>query len=70
MLNSALGAASRPATGAYVADITSDEDRSAGMGKFGAANNIGTIAGPVLVGSLIGINLFSIDIQNFGLATP
>ena len=40
------------------------------MGKFGAANNIGTIAGPVLVGSLIGINLFSIDIQNFGLLTP
>ena len=70
MLNSALGAASRPATGAYVADITSDEDRSAGMGKFGAANNIGTIAGPVLVGSLIGINLFSVDIQNFGLLTP
>ena len=27
MVNSALGAASRPATGAYVADITSDEDR-------------------------------------------
>ena len=70
MLNSALGAASRPATGAYVADITSDDDRSAGMGKFGAANNIGTIAGPVLVGSLIGINLFSVDIQNFGLLTP
>ncbi len=58
MVNSALGAASRPATGAYVADITSDEDRSSGMGKFGAANNIGTIAGPILVGSLIGINLF------------
>ena len=70
MVNSALGAASRPATGAYVADITSDEDRSSGMGKFGAANNIGTIAGPILVGSLIGINLFSVDIQNFGLLTP
>ena len=70
MLNSALGAASRPATGAYVADITSDEDRSSGMGKFGAANNIGTIAGPILVGSLIGINIFSVDIQNFGLLTP
>lgn len=70
IINSALGAASRPATGAYVADITTDEDRSSGMGKFGAANNIGTIAGPVLVGSFIGVNLFPINIESFGLLTP
>ena len=60
IINSAIGAASRPASGAYVADVTSDEERSSGMGKFGAANNLGTILGPVLVGSLIGMNVFEI----------
>ena len=70
IVNSAIGAASRPASGAYVADVTSEEDRSAGMGKFGAANNIGTILGPVLVGSLVGLNIFNIQIPQFGLLTP
>ena len=51
IVNSAIGAASRPASGAYVADVTSEEDRSSGMGKFGAANNIGTKQGPVQVGA-------------------
>ena len=40
------------------------------MGKFGAANNIGSILGPVLVGSLIGLNLFDVKINQFGLLTP
>ena len=70
IVNSAIGAASRPASGAYVADVTSEEDRSSGMGKFGAANNIGTILGPVLVGSLVGLNIFGINIPQFGLLTP
>ena len=70
IVNSAIGAASRPASGAYVADVTSEEDRSSGMGKFGAANNIGTILGPVLVGSLVGSNIFGINIPQFGLLTP
>ena len=69
IVNSAIGAASRPASGAYVADVTSEEDRSSGMGKFGAANNIGTILGPVLVGSLVGLNIFGINIPQFGLLT-
>jgi MFS family permease len=70
IVNSAIGAASRPASGAYVADVTSEEDRSSGMGKFGAANNIGTILGPALVGSLVGLNIFGINIPQFGLLTP
>jgi MFS family permease len=70
IINSAVGAASRPATGAYVADVTSLEERSSGMGKFGAANNIGTILGPVLVGSIIGINIFNSKIDEFALLTP
>jgi len=70
IINSAVGAASRPATGAYVADVTSLEERSSGMGKFGAANNIGTILGPVLVGSIIGINIFNFKIEGFALLTP
>mgnify|MGYP003322476724 FL=1 len=70
IINSAIGAASRPASGAYVADVTTEEERSSGMGKFGAANNIGTILGPVLVGSLVGLNIFNIQIPQFGLLTP
>ena len=58
VLNSSLVAGQRPAMGAYVADITSEEDRSAGMGKFGAANNLGTILGPVLVGTFVGFSFF------------
>ena len=70
IVNSAIGAASRPASGAYVADVTTEQDRSSGMGKFGAANNIGSILGPVLVGSLIGLNIFDVKINQFGLLTP
>ncbi|MFL2697572.1 MAG: MFS transporter [Gammaproteobacteria bacterium] len=50
ILNSAVGAASRPAAGAYIADITTEEERSAGMGQYGAANNLGTIFAPIMVG--------------------
>jgi MFS family permease len=37
---------------AYIADITSQEDRSTGIGKVGAAIGIGFILGPVLGGIL------------------
>ena len=66
-INSAVAAASRPSTGAYVADITSRENRTAGMGKLGAANNQGTIFGPLLVAlvapALSDINIFSFDLS-------
>ena len=41
-----------PSSGAYMADITSREDRAKGMALIGAANSSGAILGPVLGGSL------------------
>jgi len=70
VFNSALVAGQRPAMGAYVADITSKETRSAGMGQFGAANNLGTIFGPVLVGTLVGFSFFPDSAASLSLLTP
>ncbi len=73
-INSALGAGMRPATGATVADVTTEENRSAGMGQFGAANNIGTILGPVLVAFvaflLAKTNIFPDSLQIYGRLIP
>ena len=73
-INSAVAAASRPSTGAYVADITSRENRTAGMGKLGAANNQGTIFGPLLVAlvapALSDINIFSFDLETLARLVP
>ena len=74
VINSALGAGMRPATGATVADVTTEENRSAGMGQFGAANNIGTILGPVLV-SLIAFliantAIFPASLEPYGRLIP
>ena len=33
-------------------------------------DSIGTILGPVMVGSLVGINIFNVQIPEFGLLTP
>lgn len=52
MFQSTVMAAAPPATTAYMADITSVEQRTAGMGKLGAAHNVGTIIGPALGGLL------------------
>ena len=74
ILNSAVAAASRPATGAYVADITSRENRIAGMGQLGAANNQGTILGPLLVAlvapALAERSFFSIDLEPYARLIP
>jgi MFS family permease len=45
-------AASPPAATAYIADVTSAAERTRGMGRIGAAHNLGTILGPALGGAL------------------
>ena len=74
VVNSVLGAGMRPATGASVADLTTKENRSAGMGQFGAANNIGTILGPVLVAFiaylLANTSFFPAYLEPFGRLIP
>lgn len=45
-----LSAANMPAVTAYVADITSSEDRGKGMGMIGAATGLGFIFGPAVGG--------------------
>ncbi len=50
MLHAAIMAASMPAANAYMADITTPENRTRGMGAAGAANNLGAILGPAIAG--------------------
>lgn len=45
-----LSAANMPAVTAYVADITSEEDRGKGMGIIGAATGMGFVFGPAIGG--------------------
>ncbi|MBL4608997.1 MAG: MFS transporter [Pseudomonadales bacterium] len=52
MLQSTVMAAATPAATAYMADITDFKSRTAAMGKIGAAQSIGTIAGPAVGGGL------------------
>ncbi len=50
MLHAIVMSATMPASTAYMADITSLENRTKGMGATGAANNIGNMAGPMFAG--------------------
>lgn len=52
MIQSAVMAAAPPATTAYMADITTREQRTAGMSRLWAAHNVGTILGPAIGGAL------------------
>lgn len=52
-----LSSANMPAVMAYVADITSPEDRGKGMGIVGAAVGLGFIFGPAIGGVFSGISL-------------
>lgn len=55
-----MGAANIGTAQAYIADVTSAEDRAKGMGLFGAAFGLGFVLGPAFGGLLSG----------FGLAAP
>ncbi|WP_096274536.1 MFS transporter [Paucisalibacillus globulus] len=52
-----LSAANMPTVQAYVADITSEEDRAKGMGIIGAATGLGFICGPAIGGVFTNINI-------------
>lgn len=52
-----LSAANMPTVMAYVADITTEEDRGKGMGIVGAATGLGFIFGPAIGGVFTNINL-------------
>lgn len=52
-----LSAANMPTVMAYVADITTEEDRGKGMGIVGAATGLGFIFGPAIGGMFTNINL-------------
>jgi MFS transporter, DHA1 family, tetracycline resistance protein len=52
---------------AYIADVTSPEQRAKGMGMIGAAFGLGFIIGPVLGGVIAGNDLATADLQTPGL---
>jgi len=57
VLAGVLTSATLPTAMAYMVDITSEEDRSKGVGLMGAAMGTGMIFGPMLGGLLTGISL-------------
>jgi MFS family permease len=59
MTQATLMSASAPAAGAYIADITSAGDRARGLARIGAANNLGSIAGPAVGGALAAVSLLA-----------
>ena len=48
MVHAAVMSATMPAANAFMADITSPENRTKGMGAAGAANNFGSMLGPAV----------------------
>jgi MFS family permease len=59
MLQSTLMGATTPAATAYMADITSTEQRVKGMGLLGSAHSLGTILGPAVAAPLIVLHLLA-----------
>lgn len=57
--NATVMAAVAPSANAYMADITTVENRIKGMGAIGAAGNIGSILGPAIGGLLASISLLT-----------
>jgi len=56
-LGGLLSAAAMPTAMAYIADVTSEEERAKGMGLMGAAFGLGVIIGPAIGGPLGTISL-------------
>lgn len=50
VLHASLMSASHPAASAYMVDVTSVSERTAGVGRLAACNQIGTLIGPSLAG--------------------
>jgi MFS family permease len=59
MTQATLMSASQPAAGAFVADITVANNRAKGLARIGAANNLGSIAGPAIGGLLATVSLLA-----------
>lgn len=57
MIQAMLMSGTAPGTAAYIADITTPLTRTAGMGRLAAANNIGSILGPAIAGTLAALSL-------------
>ncbi|MFB6467326.1 MFS transporter [Cytobacillus sp. Hz8] len=57
IIGGSLSAANMPTVMAYVADITTPENRAKGMGMIGAATGLGFIFGPAIGGVFSKINL-------------
>lgn len=59
VMHASVMSATMPASSAYMADITTPEQRTKGMGAVGAANNIGAILGPAVGAGFAVISLLS-----------
>lgn len=59
MIQSTVMAATAPSATAYIADITTREQRVGGMSRMGAAHNVGTILGPAIGGALAMFSLLA-----------
>ena len=59
VINAMVMAAVSPSASAYMADITTVQERVKGMGAIGAASNIGSILGPAIGGLLASISLLT-----------
>jgi MFS transporter, DHA1 family, tetracycline resistance protein len=55
------------AANAYIADVTTPENRAKGMGMIGAAFGLGFIIGPALGGVVAGSNVATADLRSPGL---
>jgi len=68
VLMASLISASPAAASAYVADTTTPEQRTRGMGRLGAARTLGAILGPAMGGALVGFGLLTPFLIAAGLA--